>query len=100
MMKENLSERELEVLQLASYGYNKIEIGKRLYITSNTVKTHTFRIAQKLHSRNLTHAVAIAIVRGLIHGPAKEAEPRMPRQSNWKTAGPTKTDLSVAAPSE
>jgi LuxR family maltose regulon positive regulatory protein len=50
---EPLSERELEVLQLIAEGLTNREIASRLFLSLNTVKTHTRNIYGKLgvHSR-------------------------------------------------
>ncbi len=46
--KMKLAGRELEIAKLAAEGLTNIEIGNRLYITQNTVKTQLKRIFQKL----------------------------------------------------
>jgi DNA-binding NarL/FixJ family response regulator len=51
-----LSERELEVLQWLASGVPNREIGRRLYITENTVKRHVYNIFGKLNVRNRTQA--------------------------------------------
>lgn len=52
----SLSERELEVLQWLASGAPNREIGRRLYITENTVKRHVYNIFGKLNVRNRTEA--------------------------------------------
>jgi DNA-binding NarL/FixJ family response regulator len=63
---ETLTERELEVLQHLSFGYSNREIGGRLFISADTVKTHLEHIYQKLGATDRTAAVAEAMRRRLI----------------------------------
>ena len=63
---ETLTERELEVLQHLSFGYSNREIGERLFISPDTVKTHLEHIYQKLGATDRTAAVAQAMRRRLI----------------------------------
>lgn len=53
-----LSKRELEILDLISWGYSDKEIACNLKISARTVQTHVNRIVIKLHARNRTNAVA------------------------------------------
>jgi DNA-binding CsgD family transcriptional regulator len=55
-----LSERELEVLQLVAAGHSNAEIAGQLVITASTVKKHLEHIYIKLNARSRTSAVAIA----------------------------------------
>ncbi len=61
-----LTQRELEVLQLLAFGYTNRDIGRRLYISPDTVKTHLEHIYQKLGANDRTAAVAEAMRRQLI----------------------------------
>jgi DNA-binding NarL/FixJ family response regulator len=63
---ETLTQRELEVLQLLAFGYTNRDIGKRLFISPDTVKTHLEHIYQKLGANDRTAAVAEAMRRQLI----------------------------------
>lgn len=63
---ESLTERELEVLQHLSFGYSNREIGRRLFISADTVKTHLEHIYQKLGATDRTAAVAEAMRRRMI----------------------------------
>ena len=47
--KPALTEREIEIAQLAAEGFSNKEIGERLFISQNTVKTQLKRIFEKLH---------------------------------------------------
>jgi DNA-binding NarL/FixJ family response regulator len=61
-----LSSRELEVVSLATDGLTMGAIGHSLGLSENTIKTHLSRILAKLHARNTTNAVAIALRAGWI----------------------------------
>jgi DNA-binding NarL/FixJ family response regulator len=63
---ETLTERELEILQLLAFGYTNREIGQRLFISPDTVKTHLEHVYQKLGASDRTAAVAEAFRRRLI----------------------------------
>jgi DNA-binding NarL/FixJ family response regulator len=58
--------REIEVLQLVSEGLVNREIGQRLYLSEETVKSHIRHILAKLHARSRAHAVALGLRRGII----------------------------------
>ena len=64
--KENLSGRELDVLRLIATGNANKEIGARLSIGEDTVKSHVTSILAKLDANDRTHAVTIALKRGII----------------------------------
>lgn len=61
-----LTERELDVLRLIADGNANKEIAARLYISDETVKSHITNILEKLCARDRTHAVTIALRRGII----------------------------------
>jgi DNA-binding NarL/FixJ family response regulator len=61
-----LSERELAVLSCAAGGNGNKQIGVRLGIAEDTVKTHMRAILTKLGAHDRTHAVAIAVKRGIL----------------------------------
>ena len=58
--------REIEVLQLVSDGLANREIGDRLFLSEETVKSHVRHILAKLQARSRAHAVAVGFRRGLI----------------------------------
>lgn len=62
----NLSEREMAVLSSAAAGNGNKQIGVHLGIAEDTVKAHIRTILAKLDARDRTHAVAIAVKRGII----------------------------------
>ena len=61
-----LTPRELEVLQLISEGLVNREIGNRLFLSEETVKSHVRHLLAKLQARSRAHAVAVGFRRGLI----------------------------------
>jgi DNA-binding NarL/FixJ family response regulator len=64
--EENLSAREIEVLQLVYKGASNREIGKALHISTATVKTHLIHIYGKLGVDDRTSAVTVALERGIL----------------------------------
>ena len=61
--KENLSDREREVLQWLSKGFSYKEIAAKLYISVETVRTHIRNIYEKLHAGNKMEALKKAGLR-------------------------------------
>jgi DNA-binding NarL/FixJ family response regulator len=62
-----LTPREIEVLQYVAKGFGNKEIGVRLGTAAGTVKMHLQNILSKLGASDRTHAVTLAIRRGIIH---------------------------------
>jgi DNA-binding NarL/FixJ family response regulator len=58
--------REIEVLQLISDGLANREIGVKLFLSEETVKSHVRHLLAKLQARSRAHAVAVGFRRGLI----------------------------------
>ncbi|MCR8557616.1 helix-turn-helix transcriptional regulator [Mucilaginibacter sp. BJC16-A38] len=56
-VKLGLSKREMEVLQLMADGLSNEEIAARLFVSLNTIKTHSSKVFEKLEVRRRTHAV-------------------------------------------
>jgi DNA-binding NarL/FixJ family response regulator len=63
----NLTQRELDVLALVAQGCSSRDIGKRLYVSETTVKTHLARLYGKLGVTSRAAAVAQAMSRGLVN---------------------------------
>jgi DNA-binding NarL/FixJ family response regulator len=73
---DELTDRELDVFRLISRGLSNAEIGRELYISDTTVKTHITHILQKLDLRDRVQAVVLAHETGLFDAeptPASEA---------------------------
>ena len=65
--EKDLTTRELEVLQLIRDGYRNKQIADRLLIAETTVSFHIKNLVSKLGANDRTHAVTIALRRGLLH---------------------------------
>lgn len=61
-----LSGRELQVLQGIARGRTNAEIGRELYLSEDTIKTHNRRLFAKLGARDRAQAVAIGFRRNLL----------------------------------
>ena len=61
-----ITPRELEILEAMAAGWSNREIGERLFVSENTVKTHAARLFDKLAARRRTQAVQRAKEAGLI----------------------------------
>jgi DNA-binding NarL/FixJ family response regulator len=61
-----LTQREREVLRLLADGHANEEIGRRLFISPETVRTHVRKAMAKLEAETRTHAVATALRRSII----------------------------------
>jgi DNA-binding NarL/FixJ family response regulator len=64
--KEDLSDRELQVLKLVRNGKKNKQIADLLDIAETTVNFHIRNIVEKLQANDRTHAVSIAMRRGLL----------------------------------
>jgi DNA-binding NarL/FixJ family response regulator len=62
---ETLTARELDVFRLITKGYSNAEIGRELFISDTTVKTHVTRLLQKLELRDRAQAIVLAHQTGL-----------------------------------
>jgi DNA-binding NarL/FixJ family response regulator len=65
--REELSERELEVLKLVAKGLSNKEIAQHLSISDKTARNHVVKCLAKLGADGRTEATMIAVVRGLIN---------------------------------
>jgi two-component system NarL family response regulator len=64
--KADLSPREVNVLKLIAAGLSNKEIGDRLGVSDATAKKHVTGLLAKLNVRDRTHAVTLALERGII----------------------------------
>ena len=70
---EQVSQRELQVLQLAADGLSNREIAQRLVISEKTAKNHVSNIFSKLNVNDRTQAVVQALRMGLVSMPGADA---------------------------
>lgn len=61
-----ITKRELQILELIAQGLSNREIADKLFVSENTVKTHSSRLFDKLSARRRTQAVQIGKEMGLI----------------------------------
>jgi DNA-binding NarL/FixJ family response regulator len=66
MGEEDLTARELEVLRLIQEGHKNKQIADKLSISENTVNFHIKNLVDKLGANDRTHAVTIAVRRGML----------------------------------
>jgi DNA-binding CsgD family transcriptional regulator len=62
----SITKRELEILELIAQGMSNREIAEKLFVSENTVKTHSSRLFDKLSAKRRTQAVQIGKELGLI----------------------------------
>ena len=61
-----ITPREQEILELIANGLSNREIAEKLFVSENTVKTHSSRLFDKLSARRRTQAVQLGKELGLI----------------------------------
>jgi DNA-binding NarL/FixJ family response regulator len=66
LSQNELSARELDVLRLVAIGSSNKRVGQLLKVTEDTVKAHMKAILVKLGASDRTHAVTLAMRRGII----------------------------------
>ena len=66
MSMTTLSRREMEVARLVAEGLSNREIAEKLFVSENTVKTHSSRVFEKLGARRRTQAVQLGKEFGLL----------------------------------
>ena len=66
---DELTKREVEILELVVQGATNSEIGQALCITENTAKIHLRNILEKLHLQNRIQAAVYAVRQGLVKEP-------------------------------
>jgi DNA-binding NarL/FixJ family response regulator len=69
--EEELTARELEVLELVATRLSNAEIAERLVVSEHTVKNHMKSILSKLHLRNRHQAAAYGVARGWLPRPRR-----------------------------
>jgi DNA-binding CsgD family transcriptional regulator len=62
----SITRRELEILELIAQGMSNREIAAKLYVSENTVKTHSSRVFDKLGAKRRTQAVQLGKEFGLL----------------------------------
>ena len=66
LMAEQLTSREVEVLQLLAEGASSIQIADQLHVSPNTVRTHVQGILSKLQVHSRLEAAAFAVRHDLV----------------------------------
>jgi two-component system, NarL family, response regulator LiaR len=61
-----ITRRELEILELIAQGLSNREIANKLFVSENTVKTHSSRVFDKLGAKRRTQAVQLGKQCGLL----------------------------------
>ena len=61
-----ITRRELEILELIAQGMSNREIAEKLFVSENTVKTHSSRVFDKLGAKRRTQAVQLGKEFGLL----------------------------------
>ncbi len=72
--RDDLTERELEVLSLIALGLSNRDIAARLFLSPKTVKTHVSNILSKLHLADRTQAAIYALKKGIVSTDAEEVD--------------------------
>jgi len=60
LIQRKISKRELEVLELISLGFSNKEIAEKLFVSLNTIKTHSSNLFEKLEVKRRTQAIETA----------------------------------------
>lgn len=61
-----ITRRELDILELIAQGLSNREIAEKLFVSENTVKTHSSRVFDKLGAKRRTQAVQLGKESGLL----------------------------------
>lgn len=67
MASRLLTKREIEVLTGMARGRSNAEIGKELFLSEDTIKTHARRLFRKLGAHDRAQAVAVGFRMGILH---------------------------------
>lgn len=84
-----ISDREIEILQLLSQGKSNKDIARELFISINTVKVHLSNIFKKLNVSSRTEATVYAIEHGMVEFPRQATEERESIVSESNNTKPT-----------
>lgn len=66
LMVQNITSRELEILQLIALGLTSQDISQKLFISKNTVETHRKNLLAKLNVKNTASLLKFAYKKGLV----------------------------------
>lgn len=72
-----LTARELEAIECLAAGLTNKQMGARMFLSEETVKTHVRNVLAKLGAYNRTHSVSLAYQRGLLNLSGKVAVVRV-----------------------
>ena len=64
--EDALSEREIQVLRLVAQGNSNKQVASELGVSEDTIKAHMKNVCSKLSAKDRTHAVTIALRRGIL----------------------------------
>lgn len=93
-----LTPRRLEVLRLAANGLTNGDIARALWLSEETVKSHLQLAYCALGARDRAHAVAIALVRGLIQPHEIQLRPPGMHRGLKDSAPTSRTGLPIPGP--
>lgn len=97
----HVTERQAQVLAVYATGLTKAQVGKRLFITENTVKKHLARISRQTGARSSMHAFSISNALGLLDErascPPVDSSPKLKRGRPYRA--PLPADLAERYPS-
>jgi DNA-binding NarL/FixJ family response regulator len=74
-VSDQLSGRQHQILSLIADGNSYAEVGRLLFISTETVRTHVKQILRRLDARDRAHAVSLAYQAGLLGSPVDTARP-------------------------
>jgi len=82
--QKSLSKREREIMDLLAQGLTGEQVAERLFLSSETVKTHIRNAMTKLEASTRVHAIAIALREGFIQPPASASDDGQPPAAGAK----------------
>jgi len=65
-LKDDLTDREIEILKLIAEGFSNKEIGEKLFISHRTVDTHRTNLMKKIEVNNIAGLIRYAIKNALV----------------------------------